>query len=410
MTVAPPLVLGSVLSDNATLVLLTLLGAVPVVLLGLWLARRSGGKRAGTQVLVVALAPLMATWVGALVAARAMFINAHDLTALTVIAATSAVVGVLAAWQLAARIRRDAVALEDMSRDIAAGATPTEAPDASVSELGRLGEQLAAMSRELVDAHERELLLERSRRELVAWVSHDLRSPLAGIRAMAEAIEDGVVDDPDDVQRYLHSIGAETDRLTLLVDDLFELSRITSGAIDLTPRPIAVEELVGQVVEHVQPAARARGIDLVCDLGAGHPLLVSPAEATRVLRNLLDNAVRHTAPGGSIRVSVTTEATDAVVSVIDECGGIPPDDLDRVFDIAFRGDTARSRDHEALGGGGLGLAIAKGLAEAQAGSIAVSNHVGGCCFTVRFPRFLGDPPGAGAPAPPARTPLDEVGA
>lgn len=384
------LVLASALTDNATLVLLTLAGAAPVVIFGAWLTRRSGGDRAGSQVLIVALGPVLATWIGAMVAARAMFISGHDLTAFAVIAASAAIVGLLSAWRLTRRINRDTGALVDMSRSIAAGETPEQGPDASVSELGRLGEQLARMSTELVEAHERELMLERSRRELVAWVSHDLRSPLAGIRAMAEAMEDGVVDDPADVKRYLHSIGEETDRLTLLVDDLFELSRITSGEIDLTPRPIEVEELIGSVVDGVRPTARAREIDLTCDLGSPPPLLVSPAEATRVLRNLLDNAVRHTSPGGCIRVSVTTESDDAVVSVIDECGGIPTEDLDRVFDVAFRGDTARGRDATIGGviGGGLSLAIAKGLAEAQSGSIAVSNHVGGCCFTVRFPLYL----------------------
>jgi len=376
------LVLASAVSDDLTLVLLTAAGALPVVLVGSWLTRRRGGAPAGRQVLVVALAPLMATWVGAMVAARAMFIDSHDLTAFGIIAGTAGLIGVLTAWRLARRIRLDTDRLGALSRTIADGHVPSALPDASVTELGRLGEQLATMSQQLGEAHERELALERSRRELVAWVSHDLRSPLAGIRAMAEAIEDGVVDDPDDVSRYLRSIGTETDRLTLLVDDLFELSRITSGAIDLAPRPIEVAELVGTVIDGVRPTARAREIDLTCELGSPPPLLVSPAEATRILRNLLDNAVRHTPAGGRVRVAVTTEPGVAVVSVVDECGGIPNDDLDRVFDVAFRGDAARGRDD---GGGGLGLAIAKGLAEAQAGSIAVSNHPGGCCFTVRFP-------------------------
>ncbi len=374
--------LSSVLGDNLTLVALTIAGALPVLALGSWLTRRRGGATASRQVLVVALAPLAATWVGAVVAARAMFIESHDLTAFTIIATTAGLIGVVTAWRMARRIRVDTDRLGELSRSIAAGEVSEDGPRASVAELGRLGSQLSEMSRELSRAHERQLALERSRRELVAWVSHDLRSPLAGIRAMAEAIEDGVVDDPDDVDRYLRSIGAETDRLTLLVDDLFELSRISSGSIDLAPRPIEVEELVGRVVDGVRPTARAREIELTCDLGSPPPLLVSAAEATRVLRNLLDNAVRHTPVGGRIRVEVITESDEAVVSVVDECGGIPSADLDRVFDVAFRGDASRSRDD---GGGGLGLAIAKGLAEAQSGSIAVSNHPGGCCFTVRFP-------------------------
>lgn len=379
-------VVASQLSDNSMLVALTALGALPVVLLGSWLTRRKGGAPARRQVLVIALAPLVATWVGAVVAARAMFIDNDDLTALGIIACTAGLIGVLAAWRLARRIRVDIDALEGLSQSIAEGNVPDGGPAATVSELGRLGEQLSTMSVQLGEAHERELALERSRRELVAWVSHDLRSPLASIRATAEALEDGVVDDPADVRRYLASIGTETDRLALLVDDLFELSRISSGSIDLSPQPVELGVLITSVVEGVRPAARARGVDVHAQVGEHPPLLASPAEATRVLRNLVDNAVRHTPRGGTVEVSVTEESSDAVVSVIDECGGIPVDDLERVFDVAFRGDVARGRDE---GGGGLGLAIAKGLVEAQAGSIAVSNHPGGCCFTVRFPWVAG---------------------
>jgi signal transduction histidine kinase len=380
--VSAPLLLASQLSDNLTLVALTALGALPVVLLGSWLTRRRGGAPARRQVLVVALAPLVATWVGAVVAARAMFIDAHDLTAFGIIAGTAGCIGVLAAWRLARRIRVDTDALGELSRSIADGKVPEVGPDASVTELGALGAQLSTMSRQLGEAHERELALERSRRELVAWVSHDLRSPLASIRATAEALEDGVVDDPADVQRYLRSIGTETDRLTLLVDDLFELSRISSGSIDLSPQPVAVAALVTSVLDGVRPSARSRGVVLRADLGDHPPLLASPAEAARVLRNLVDNAVRHTPRGGTVEVTVADESSEAVVSVVDECGGIPDEDLERVFDVAFRGDVARRRDE---GGGGLGLAIARGLAEAQDGSIAVSNHPGGCCFSVRFP-------------------------
>lgn len=373
-------------ADNLALVALTAAGALPVVLAGSLVARRRGGTPAHVGVLAVALAPVVATWVGAAVAARAMFIDSHDLTAFAVIALTAAVIGVAAGWRLARGIRVDAERLGELSQSLAEGHVPDGAPPASVTELARVGEQLRDMWRQLDGAHRRELALERSRRELVAWVSHDLRSPLAGIRAMAEAIEDGVVDDPEDVARYLRSIGAETDRLTLLVDDLFELSRITSGAIDLTPRPVPAPDLVDGVIEGLRPAARVRGVEICRRVGAGGSpapmLMVAPAEAARVLRNLLDNAVRHTPAGGTVLVGLELQADTATVSVVDECGGIPTEDLDRVFDVAFRGDASRSR---ADGGGGLGLAIAKGLTEAQAGSIAVSNHAGGCCFTVTFP-------------------------
>ncbi len=382
-------VLAASLGDTVQLVLLTMLGGVPVVLAAAWLASRRRAFGVRRQAMLVALAPLAASWVGALLAARAMFLSSHDMTAFVTIAVTAGVIGVAAAWELGRRIRRDARRLEELSAEIATGAVPAQGPDAAVSELGRVGDQLADMSRRLDESHRRELALERSRRELVAWVSHDLRSPLAGIRAMAEALEDGIVDDPDDVARYLRSIGDETNRLAGLVDDLFELSRITSGTVGLEPQAVPVEELVGSVVEAVAATVQARDLDVHCQLGDRSKLLVSPGEASRVLRNLLDNAVRHTPDGGTIRIEVVSDGDEAEISVIDECGGIPLQDLERVFDVAFRGDAARRRDD---GGGGLGLAIAKGLAEAQDGTIDVANHVGGCCFTVRFPLAHGRTP------------------
>ena len=380
-------ILAVQVGDWVTLVGLTVLGAVPAVALGLWLTRRGGASATG-QLVVLATVPLLATWVGAIVAARAMFIDSHDLTAFGVIAATAGTVGALTAWRLARRIRSDVEALTELSHSIAAGEVPDPPTGGSVGELRVLGRQLSEMSQRLDEAHRRELALERSRRELVAWVSHDLRSPLAGIRAMAEALEDGIVSDPADVTRYLRSIGTETDRVTLLVDDLFELSRITSGAMSLAPRPERVGELVGRVLDGADPAARARGVRLTRCVGDLPDVLVAPAEATRVLRNLVDNAVRHTPEGGTVEVRAEADGAEVVLSVSDECGGIPPEDLDRVFDVAFRGDVARGRED---GGGGLGLAIAKGLAEAQAGTVEVSNHAGGCCFSVRFPTGAGEP-------------------
>ena len=237
------------------------------------------------------------------------------------------------------------------------------------------------MSRQLGEAHDRELALERSRRELVAWVSHDLRSPLASIRAMAEALEDGVVDDPADVRATCARSGPRRTGWPL-VDDLFELCRITAGVDRPGPASPVDVSLVDSVIDGVRPAARTRGRRRACAEVAGSAELASPAEAGRVLRNLRrQRGAPHTTAAPS-RVSADAEVADALVSVVDECGGIPGEDLDRVFDVAFRGDAARGRDD---GGGGLGLAIAKGLVEAQDGTIDVSNHPGGCCFTVRFP-------------------------
>ena len=333
---------------------------------------------------VVAVASMAATATGVAVAARAMFISSHDLWALSTILATAAAGGLAVAWSLATKVDRDVRTLAEASQDLATGESVSP-PRSRISELDRLGADLAEVSRRLRDAHQRELALERSRRELVAWVSHDLRSPLASIRAMAEAMDDGVVQSPADTRRYLRSIAAEADRLAALVDDLFELSRVTSGILELDPRRVELGDLLDRCARGAAEGAAAQGVEVRLPdpvvLNAVPPLYVSDSETVRVLLNLLDNAIRHTPAGGVVAVAATATRGQVELSVTDECGGIPPADLERVFEVAYRGDNARGRD----GGGGLGLAVARELVSAQEGTIGVANHPGGCCFTVSLP-------------------------
>jgi signal transduction histidine kinase len=251
--------------------------------------------------------------------------------------------------------------------------------------LAALAGELQLTSTRLAEAQEQASALERSRRELVAWVSHDLRTPLAGIRAMVEALEDGVVDDPETVARYHRTIRQEADRLAGLVNDLFELSRIQAGSLALRYEAVPLDEFVADAISGPAVAARAKGIEVRSQVRTSMPSTVelSTPEMARVVRNLLDNAIRHTPPGGTIIVDVGIDEgeTAAVVSVLDGCGGIPEIDLDRVFEMAFRGDTARTPGE----GGGLGLAVARGLVEAHQGDITVHNEGPGCRFVVRLP-------------------------
>ncbi len=314
------------------------------------LARSGREPSLPVRAIVVALIPVASLSAGALAAARAMFVSAHDLTALVVVVAGAGTAGVLGALALAA-------------------------------ELGTARRQAAA-------AAERERTLERSRRDLVAWVSHDLRTPLAGIRAMAEALDDGVVSDDATVARYHATMTREADHLGRLIDDLFELSRLQSQGADMVVERIPLTELLADALSVAAIVAERKGVRLDGDLTAGGPeVLGSAREVVRIVHNLLDNAVRHTPSGGVVRIEVGDDGDlpdHAVVSVLDQCGGIPAGDLDRIFDLAYRGDAARSPgDH---GGGGLGLAIARGLAEAHAGQIDVRNEGDGCRFTVRIPR------------------------
>ena len=259
--------------------------------------------------------------------------------------------------------------------------TPPEVP---------LPAELEGLSRGLAEAHERlgqararEQAFEASRRELVAWVSHDLRTPLAGLRAMAEALEDRVVFDPREVDHYHSQIRIETERLAAMIDDLFELSKIHAGALRLSPRVVGLEDLIADVVASAAPVARAKRVRLTGSAMRGMPVLIDSAEFGRAVRNLVINAIRHTPPDGTIEILGELRSGVACVSVSDECGGIPLEDLPRVFDVAFRGESARTPDPS--GGAGLGLSIARGIVEAHSGDISVLNTGPGCQFLITLP-------------------------
>jgi signal transduction histidine kinase len=264
------------------------------------------------------------------------------------------------------------------------------------AELAELSEGLATAHDRLGKARAREQALEASRRELVAWVSHDLRTPLAGLRAMAEALEDQVVTDPLEVSHYHSQIRRETDRLSAMIDDLFELSRIHAGTLRLSPRMVGLEDLVAEVASSAEPVARAKGIRLTGSAVRGMAVFIDTAEMGRAVRNLVTNAIRHTPRNGTIAVIGEIQAGMACVSVTDECGGIPPGDLPRVFDVAFRGESARTPDPQ--GGAGLGLSIARGIVEAHSGQIGVRNTGPGCQFVIKLPMARPAAPAVSRPA------------
>jgi signal transduction histidine kinase len=350
-------------------------------LLGALLQRLLRRGPVAHQALIVALTPLVATVAGAVLASRAMFVSSHDLAALLVVLAAASGVAVVTGLGLAQRFDAATRHLGEVAERLGDGSTSSTVP--ASRELARLADQLAATSTRLGESMARERALESSRRELVAWVSHDLRTPLAGIRAMVEALEDGLVEG-DDVTRYYRTLRVEGDRLAGLVDDLFELSRIESSALQLRLEQVSLGDVVSDALAGAGPVARAKGVRLDGMVHQPVPdVQVATAELTRVVRNLLDNAIRHTPTDGSVMVEAGSDDTAAFISVQDSCGGIPADDLDRVFELAFRGDAARTPGER--GGAGLGLAIARGLVEAHRGEITVLNEAGGCRFTVRLP-------------------------
>jgi len=342
------------------------------------LARRSIGLHVGL-VAVVCVITAMIT----IAEISVIMLSPTDRAVMLELMGVSGVASLVASYFVGRAVGRASGALLASVRQVGDSGiyTPPEMP---------LPAELEGLSRGLAEAHERlgqararEQAFEASRRELVAWVSHDLRTPLAGLRAMAEALEDRVVVDPREVDHYHSQIRIETERLAAMIDDLFELSKIHAGALRLSPRVVGLEDLIADVVASAAPVARAKRVRLTGSAVRGMPVLIDSAEFGRAVRNLVINAIRHTPPDGTIEILGELRSGVACVSVSDECGGIPLDDLPRVFDVAFRGESARTPDPS--GGAGLGLSIARGIVEAHSGDISVLNTGPGCQFVITLP-------------------------
>jgi signal transduction histidine kinase len=259
--------------------------------------------------------------------------------------------------------------VSDASRRLAAGDLAARAPVDGAVEIAQLAESFNTMAvsiEQLFDA----------RRELVAWASHDLRTPIASLRAMVEAIEDGLVEP----EHYLPTLRQQVTTLSQLVDDLFELARIDAGLV-LELRPTSLAALVDSAVRLLQPEAANRNVELVARVEGTVAARVAPEKIERVLCNLLANALRHTPGAGSVSVSVDRAGDEVVIRVEDTGEGLPPGVPERMFERFWRGDGARSAN-----GAGLGLAIARGLVEAHGGRIWAENRPqGGARVSVALP-------------------------
>jgi signal transduction histidine kinase len=344
----------------------------------IWLLRRASLRLA---IQASGAVPVLAIVAGTLGTAEDMFLSQHDLGVVVMVCVVAGIVASAFSWLLGRQVVSGSTALRQAARSLGDEAGQFQPPKLPLAaEFADLSRELADTSANLATSRARELALEQSRRQLVAWVSHDLRTPLAGLRAMAEALEDGLAADPP---RYYKQMRAEAERLATMVDDLFELSRIHSGTLQLSPDVITLDDLVSDVLASTEALARERGVRLAGRATGQLAVRADPRELSRALTNLLTNAIRHTPAGGHVNVWARPEHQDALVSVTDGCGGIPEADLPHVFDLAWRGTDARSPAPDS--GAGLGLAIVRGVAEAHQGSVRVVNTGDGCCFEMRLP-------------------------
>ena len=313
-----------------------------------------------------------------LAGARAMFISGHDLslllTMLTFAAALSVGFALLYAMPLSSRIQRVRAGTER----IAGGQLGSEVRVEGHDEVAGLADDFNRMARALEDAAEREREMEQARRDLVAAVSHDLRTPLASTRALIEALADGVAADPQTESRYLSSASRELAHLSRLVEDLFELARIDAGMLQLTLEEASLHDLISDTISSFQPQADQRGVRLEGEVvGEVDPVLANPPRLQRVLHNLVSNALRHTPADGAVTLRATREGEEAQVEVSDTGEGIAAEDLPHVFERSFRGEQSRTRaERDDAPGAGLGLAIARGLVEAHGGTMDVESDLG----------------------------------
>ena len=334
-------------TDLTHIALLALACSLPVVVLGGFIIRLARSWSITVSMVALVLIPTLATFAGVFGASRFMADSTFQTIAVVLIIV--AVVTLPAAVMLA-----------------------------------RYQARRTVWEEEIQDA---ERVAEQSRRQLVAFVSHDLRTPLAGIRALSEAIADGVVS-PDEVRTQAKTIEQESIRLSEMVDDLFEMAKINAGAINAPYERVALDEVVDDVLSTHRIAARRAGVELEIDLPAKPVRVIGSDRAlVRVLSNLVANAIAHTPAGGSVTLAVGTDENGAWARVDDTGVGINAADLPRVFDVAYRGSNDRvpRSDSSLPSGSGLGLAIAAGLVRAHRGTLSAHNLAHGARFEVRLP-------------------------
>lgn len=368
-------------------ILLTTVAAAVVVAAAAGIALRFARHRSMLLRLLIVVGATVVSIAGATIAIAAqMYISEHDLVVLCWVIGAAAVVSLVVAAVVGAGITRSSIRLRSTARAIGDGQIVLPEDYAGL-EFAALARELAETSQRLARSREEVTTLDQSRRRLVAGISHDLRTPLAALRAMAESLEDGVAEEP---ARYHRQIRLQAETLASMVDDLFELSKIQSGTLSLTLEPVSLFDLVSDTVADLHPVAATRSITLTESRTGNLTLFGDARELSRAIGNLLMNAIEHSPPNSEILISAReTEDEHVALSVVDAGGGIPEEDLGKIFDAGWRGTPSRtpSPTFDMSAGAGLGLAIVAGIVEAHSGGVTVHNVPGGCRFDVTLPRY-----------------------
>jgi signal transduction histidine kinase len=334
-----------------------------------------------TRLIAVALVAIVVALANLAGLAFTMVVRGHDARALLILLVYALGAGVAVAIALGRAAAPAFERLEATVDALAAGDLSARVGRLDAGpEMDALAQTLDGMAERLEVVHERERQIDTTRRDLMTAVSHDLRTPLASLRAMVESIDDGVVRDPPTIRRYAREMTSSVGQLSAMVDDLFELSQVDAGAIEAETSRVRLDDVVRSVLVAVKPYAHEKGLALLSELGEAANVPCSP-RMTRVLQNLLMNAVRHTPADGTVTVLARRDGDRLEVTVEDSGEGVAPADLDRIFEPFYRADPARSGP-----GAGLGLALAKRIVEGVGGTIsAEARDAGGARFAVVLP-------------------------
>ncbi len=315
--------------------------------------------------------------------ARLMFTSQHDLLLGTILLVFASLIAVALGYLMSSSFLDRIKILDQAARQIAADNLDIRVPPIGRDEVYALTVSFNQMVEKLKASHEEQRRVESLRRELIAWVSHDLQTPLTSVSAISEALLDDVVDDPETVRRYLRTIIKEIEYLSKLIEDLSQLAQLDSGVMRLEKQPVVIADLISDTLESFSHLTASREITLQGDVAQNlGEFTVDPVRISRVINNLLENSLNHTSPGGRIQLNAFRKGGQVIIQVCDSGSGISPDELPYIFDRFYRGEKWRKSTRR---GSGLGLAISKGIVEAHGGSISVNSQPGWTIFSIALP-------------------------
>lgn len=311
------------------------------------------------------------TFINVWVTARLMFASQHDLLLATVLLLFAGGIAMSLGYFFSAALTDEILILNQAAKEIAQRNLNVRVPATGRNEMAELAQTFNEMAEQLEAAARKQRELDTLRRDLVAWVGHDLRTPVTSIRVLLEALADGVVDDPTTVLRYLQTAQRQIRSLSVLIDDLFEMAELDAGGLGLEQHSNSISDLISDTLESFSALAAQQDVTLEGSFEPGiDPVWMDAGKIGRVLTNLVSNALQHTPAGGTVHMLAVRVAEGVRVEVRNTGEGINPRDLPHIFDQFYRGEKSRSRD---TGGSGLGLAIAKGIVEAHGGRVGVES-------------------------------------